>query len=107
MGKFREVVPIDDPDTMKLINQVIRLQFLKDKVLADTQEVDAISVVTLMSKAKTLELVQDIAYDRQLMKDLFDILKNPSEPKRRRNDVVLFVHQLCTMAKKTTIDIYR
>ncbi|KAG9071006.1 Platinum sensitivity protein [Linnemannia hyalina] len=107
MGKFKEVVPIGDPDTMKLINQVIRLQFLKYKVLADTQEVDAISVVTLMSKAKNLELVQDIAYDRQLMKDLFDILKNPSEPKRRRNDVVLFVHQLCTMAKKTTIDVYR
>ncbi|KAF9340990.1 Platinum sensitivity protein [Linnemannia elongata] len=107
VGKFKEIVPIDDPYTMKLINQVIRLQFLKDKVLADTQEVDAISVVALMIKAKTLELVQDIVYDRQLMKDLFDILKNPSEPKHRRNDVVLFVRQLCTLAKKATINVYR
>lgn len=104
---FKEVVPIDDPDTMNLINQVVRLQFLKDKVLADTLEVDAISVVNLVIMAKALELVQDIAYDRQLMKDLFDILKNPSEPKCRRNDVVLFVHQLCTVAKKSTIDVYR
>ncbi|KAF8947793.1 SET and MYND domain-containing protein 3 [Haplosporangium gracile] len=106
LGKSKEVVPIDGPDTMKLINQVIRLQFLKEKVLSDTLKADAISVVIFMIKAKTLELVQDITYDHQLIKDLFDILKNPSEPTRRRNDVVLFVHQLCTMAKKTTIDVY-
>ncbi|KAF9141816.1 Platinum sensitivity protein [Mortierella sp. GBA39] len=107
VGKFKEVVPIDDPDTMKLINRVICLQFLKDKVLPDTLEVDAILVVTLMIKAKTLELAQDIAYDRQLMKDLFDILKNPSESKHHRNEVVLFVHQFCITAKKSTLDVYR
>ncbi|KAG9070955.1 hypothetical protein KI688_008498 [Linnemannia hyalina] len=29
VGKFKEVVPIDDPDTMKLINRLICLQFPK------------------------------------------------------------------------------
>jgi hypothetical protein len=47
-----------------------------------------------MIKAKILELAQDIAYDHQLMKDLFNILEDPSEPPRRPIDVVLFVHQL-------------
>ena len=92
---------------MKLIAQVIRLQFLKDNLLPDTLEADAESLVTLMIKAKTLDLVQDTAYDLQVMKNHFDVLKNRSEPKRCRIDVVLFVHQLCTMAKKTTMDVYR
>ena len=82
------LITIDDPN----LKERILLHFLKEKVLVDTLEADAISMVTLMIMAKTLELVQDIVYDCQLMKDLFDILKNPLEPKYRRNDVVLFVH---------------
>ncbi|KAF8942505.1 Platinum sensitivity protein [Haplosporangium gracile] len=106
VNKFKEVVPIDDPHTTKLINQIIRLQFPKDNVHSDTLG-DAESLLTVMIKVKILELVQDIVYDRQLVKDLSDALKNRSEPTRRRNDVLLIVCQLCVMAKKTTIDVYR
>ncbi|KAG0290179.1 Platinum sensitivity protein [Linnemannia gamsii] len=106
VGKVKEVVPIEGPHTLRLINQVIRLQFLMVKVLPGTLEDDAASAVTLLTKAKSIEAVQDIIGDHKLMKDLFEVLKHPSEPKRRRNDVVLFIHQLCRMAEKTTVDVY-
>ncbi|KAG0059379.1 hypothetical protein BGZ89_000446 [Linnemannia elongata] len=53
-----------------------------------------------VGKFKETEIVRDIAYDRQLIKDLFNILKTTVKPKRRRNDIVLFVHQRFIMAKK-------
>lgn len=107
VGKVKEIVPIDDPHILGLINQVIRLQFLMAKVLPGTLEVDAALAMTFLTKAKSVEAVQCIIGDHQLMKELFDVLKQPLEPKRRRNDVVLFVHQLCRMAENAAIDVYR
>lgn len=107
VGKVKEVLPTDDPHTLQLVSQLTRLQFLMDKVLQGTLEEDAASAMNFMIKAESVEVVQAITCDRQLMKDLFDVLKDPSEPKHRQNDVVLFVHQLCTMAEKTMIDLYR
>ncbi|KAF9151810.1 Platinum sensitivity protein [Linnemannia schmuckeri] len=57
VGKCKEVVPINDPHIMKLINQVIHLQFLKNNVPSDILRSDAESLLTLMIKVKTLELV--------------------------------------------------
>ncbi|KAK3846224.1 MAG: hypothetical protein J3R72DRAFT_516576 [Linnemannia gamsii] len=49
----------------------------------------------------------DISYNQNFMDDLFDVMTNDTEPMRRRQNVVFYVHQLCTMAKKTRVDIYK
>ncbi|KAF9135880.1 Platinum sensitivity protein [Mortierella sp. 14UC] len=119
-SKIKQVIPIEDPYTLGLIHQVSRLRFLKEYVLfpkpddlTGFEPDDAIpsgatkSMLKRMIRSKSLEIVQDIAYDRNFMDDLFEILTNEAEPMHRRQDVVFFVYQLCTMAKNTRANIYK
>lgn len=106
LDKFKEAIPID-LHTMELIRQVFRLQFLKDQLLSRLMSGKWEELFTGMIKAKSLELVQDISYDRRFMMELFTVMRAETEPMRRRNDVVLFVRQLCTMAQTTHLDVYK
>ncbi|KAF9130680.1 Platinum sensitivity protein [Mortierella sp. 14UC] len=130
-NKFKQVIPIEEPYTLGLIHQLFRLQFLKDQVLSqvpghatDSNPDDETGsnpdgatgsgsgdttglMLAWMIRNKSLEIVQDITYDQKFMDDLFEVLTNEAEPMHRRQDVVFFVYQLCTMAKKTSVGIYR
>ncbi|KAF9133691.1 Platinum sensitivity protein [Mortierella sp. 14UC] len=108
LNNLEEIIPFEDQDTKKLINQVCRLQFLKDKVLHNhMKSTRAGSTFEMMIKSKTVEFVQDISYDKAYMGALFAVLADESESMHRREHVVFFVYQLCIMAKKANVNIYR
>ncbi|KAK3846167.1 MAG: component of IIS longevity pathway SMK-1-domain-containing protein [Linnemannia gamsii] len=107
--EYRLLFPIDDPYTLRTIHQLNRLQFLVETVLPENLDLDkeTAGMLRLMIKSKTVEIVQDIGFDQNFMDNLFDVMTNDTEPMRRRQNVVFFVQQLCSMAKTTKVDIYK
>ncbi|KAF9133013.1 Platinum sensitivity protein [Mortierella sp. 14UC] len=106
-SNFKQVVPFNDSQTEVLIHQVFRLQFLKDVILFSHLEDVSRSLLETIMNRKTTRIVQKLLGDRQFLMDLFDVLEDALQPLERRQDVVLFTHQFCIMAKKTNGAIYR
>ncbi|KAK3834043.1 MAG: component of IIS longevity pathway SMK-1-domain-containing protein [Linnemannia gamsii] len=105
-ANFKQVVAFNDPQVEVLVHQVFRLQFLRDVVLfRHMEEVSRTLLETILNR-KTTRIVQKLLGDRQFLLDLFDIVEDVSQPAERRQDIVLFTHQFCTMAKKTNGSIY-
>ncbi|KAG0274350.1 Platinum sensitivity protein [Linnemannia exigua] len=106
-ANFKQIVAFNDPQVEVLVHQVFRLQFLRDVVLfRHMEEVSRTLLETILNR-KTTRIVQKLLGDRQFLLDIFDIVEDVSQPVERRQDVVLFMHQFCTMAKKTNGAIYR
>ncbi|KAF9905386.1 Platinum sensitivity protein [Linnemannia zychae] len=106
-ANFKQVVPFNDSQTEVLIHQVFRLQFLKDVILFKHMEEVSRTLLDTIINRKATRIVQKLLGDRQFLMALFDVLEDATQPLERRQDVVLFTHQFCIMAKKTSGVIYR
>ncbi|KAG0277283.1 Platinum sensitivity protein [Linnemannia exigua] len=108
-SKLKQIIPIDNPYTLRMIHQVNRLQFLKEIILSENLNLgkETAGILRSMIKSKTPEIVQDIGYDQNVVDSLCYAMINEAEPMHRRQDVVFYVHQLCTMAKTLKMNIYK
>ncbi|KAF9924852.1 Platinum sensitivity protein [Linnemannia zychae] len=106
-ANFKQIIPFNDVEVEKLIHQVFRLQFLKDMVLFGTLEEESRQIMESFISRKTTRIVQIILSDYQFLNDIFDILKDTSKPLELRQNIVFFIHQFCTMAKKPNNTMYR
>ncbi|KAF9138050.1 Platinum sensitivity protein [Mortierella sp. GBA39] len=100
-ANFKEVVPFNDVRVVPWIHQVFRLQFIKDITLIRHLEEGPKSLLEFFINRRTIKIIQNLLADRSFLKELFDLLKDTSASLYRRQDVVLFMHQFCSMAKKT------
>ncbi|OAQ27146.1 DUF625-domain-containing protein [Linnemannia elongata AG-77] len=107
-ANFKEVVPFNDIRVVPWIHQVFRLQFIKDIALIRHLEEGPKSLLESFINRRTIKIIQSLLADRPFLQELFDLLNDTSASLYRRQDVVLFMHQFCSMAKKTgTRGIYR
>ncbi|KAG0216990.1 Platinum sensitivity protein [Mortierella sp. NVP41] len=106
-ANFRQIVAINDPEIEQKIHQVFRLHFLKDFALAASMDESLLSTVESLIYSKNVDIVKFIHMDRTFLKELFEIVKDPAATQDHRSDIVRFVYQYCTMAKRTGGIIYR
>ena len=100
-ANFKEVVPFNDVRIVPWIHQVFRLQFIKDIALIRHLEEGPKSLLESFINRRAIKIIQNLLADRPFLKELFDLLMDTSASLYRRQDVVLFMHQFCSMAKKT------
>lgn len=98
-SKFKEVVPIKDPEIKKKIHWTYRLQYLKDVVLARILDDPTFSVLNSLIFFNQVDILQHLQSNQAFLKELFSIFHSEdSEPSKKKNGV-LFIQQCCSIAK--------
>ncbi|KAI9033336.1 component of IIS longevity pathway SMK-1-domain-containing protein [Hyaloraphidium curvatum] len=98
-NKYKLVVAFRDKDVERKIHQTFRIQFLKDVVLARTIDDANHATLTHMAFMNHVEIVDHIAKSDDFLDELFGILKADDAPLERRKQVILFLNELCGIAK--------
>ncbi|KAF8940168.1 Platinum sensitivity protein [Dissophora ornata] len=102
-AKYKQIIPINDPEVEQKIHQAYRLHFLRDTVLSRVVDESLSSILGSLIFFHNIDIVNYIHQDRAFLKELFGILENESEPLERKRDVILFVQQFCSIAKTTQL----
>lgn len=98
-GRYKEVVRIEDNETVRKIHQTYRLQYLKDVVLARILDDSTFGVLNSMIFYNQVEIVTHLDGDINFLKALFGIFADPTQDLTRKKDAVLFIQQSCAIAK--------
>ncbi|KAF9353030.1 Platinum sensitivity protein [Mortierella sp. AD094] len=101
--KYKQIVPINDPDVEQKIHQAFRLHFLRDTVLARVADESLSSILGSLIFFHNIDIVNYVHQDRVFMKELFGILESEAETLERKREVILFVQQFCSIAKTTQL----
>ena len=98
-SKFKEVVPLQDPDIKRKIHFTYRLQYLKDVVLARILDDPTFSVLNSLIFFNQVEIVQHIQSNIPYLNKIFSLINSANAPAQDRKDAVLLIQQSCAIAK--------
>ncbi|CAG8474974.1 1937_t:CDS:10 [Acaulospora morrowiae] len=96
-SKFKEIVKIKDKAIEAKIHETFRLQYLKDVVFA--RVFDDPTILSSLIFFNHVDICKHISQDDEFLAELFNILNEEGEDSKRKRDVVMFVQQLCSIAK--------
>lgn len=98
-SRFKEVVPIEDPNIRKKIHYTYRLQYLKDVVLARILDDPTFGVLNSLIFFHQVDIVTHLQGNAAFLRELFGIFSPQVTDARRKKDAVLFIQQCCSIAK--------
>ncbi|KAI5777665.1 component of IIS longevity pathway SMK-1-domain-containing protein [Geopyxis carbonaria] len=98
-SKFKEVVPIRDPEVAKKIHQTYRLQYLKDVVLARILDDPTFSVLNSLIFFNQFDILQHLQNNTSFMKELFSIFHSEVPDPLKRKHGIQFIQNCCQIAK--------
>jgi len=98
-GRYKEVVPIEDPMIKRKIHQTYRLQYLKDVVLARILDDPTFSVLNSLIFFNQVDIVTHLQTNSAFLKELFSIFGPQETDQERKKEAVLFIQQCCAIAK--------
>nr|CAG4635964.1 EOG090X01QS [Eubosmina coregoni]SVE69650.1 EOG090X01QS [Eubosmina coregoni] len=101
MAKFKEVIPITNPELLAKIHQTYRVQYIQDVVLPTPSVFEENMLSTLSSfiffnKVEIVSLIQD---DEKFLNELFTHLTDETMEISKRRDLVLFLKEFCTFSQ--------
>nr|CAG4641485.1 EOG090X01QS [Eurycercus lamellatus] len=101
MAKFKEVIPITNPELLAKIHQTYRVQYIQDVVLPTPSVFEENMLSTLSSfiffnKVEIVSLIQD---DEKFLNELFTHLTDETMELSKRRDLVLFLKEFCTFSQ--------
>lgn len=100
-AKFREVIPIRNPELLSKIHQTFRAQYIQDVVLPAPSVFEENMLSTLGSfiffnKVEIVSLVQE---DERFLTELFTILTDANTSIGKRRDLVMFLKEHCNYSQ--------
>ncbi|CAD5232966.1 unnamed protein product [Bursaphelenchus xylophilus] len=97
-SKFREVLPIKTEELKKKIQMTYRAQYVQDVCLPAPSLFEENLLTCLSSHLffSRAEIVSALLNDKELMRQLFDELKDPKTPQIRRRDLTKFLKEFCS-----------
>ncbi|KAJ3107197.1 Platinum sensitivity protein [Phlyctochytrium planicorne] len=101
--RFKEVIPIKNPEIVQKIKQTYRLQFLKDVVLARLLDDNTFSALNSLVFFNHMEIVGHFQQDNEYLEGLFRILTLEDYSEEKKKEVVLFLHEICSIAKNLQV----
>ncbi|VDN29250.1 unnamed protein product, partial [Gongylonema pulchrum] len=96
-ARFREVLPIHNEELRQKIHQTYRVQYVQDVCLPAPSlfEENLLSVLNSHLFFNRIDIVSLLQDDKQLLKDLFDQLKDSETTPERRKDLAMFLKEFC------------
>lgn len=98
---FKQVIPFTSPDLVEKIHQTFRMQYLKDVVLNRVLDDPTFATINSLIFFNNVEIVTQLQNDPKLIGELFTKLKSDTTSPQRK-DTLLFIHEMCNLAKKFT-----
>lgn len=100
-AKFKEVIPIANPELLAKIHQTYRVQYIQDVVLPTPSVFEDNMLPTLSSFIffNKVEIVTLIQEDEKFLNDLFSQLTSESTPELKRRDLILFLKEFCNFSQ--------
>ncbi|CAG8510843.1 1168_t:CDS:2, partial [Scutellospora calospora] len=98
-SKFKEIVKIKDKAIETKIHETFRLQYLKDVVFARVFDDPTSSILSSLIFFNHVDICKHISQDDEFLEELFNILNEENGSPKRKRDVIMFVQQLCFIAK--------
>ncbi|XP_039264445.1 serine/threonine-protein phosphatase 4 regulatory subunit 3-like [Styela clava] len=104
-AKFKEVIPITNPELKRKIHQTFRVQYIQDVILPTPSVFEENMLSTLNSfvffnKVEIVNMVQD---DDKFLRLLFEQLQDESQSNERRRELAGFLRELCTFSQMLQI----
>lgn len=101
LAKFREAIPIKNPDLLAKIHQTYRVQYIQDIVLPtptvfEDNLVSTLSSFIFFNKVEIVKLIED---DEKFLTDLFKLLMDDKTPDSKKRDLVLFLKEFCNFSQ--------
>ncbi|PKA62990.1 hypothetical protein AXF42_Ash007786 [Apostasia shenzhenica] len=96
---FKEAIPIKDPLVLSKIHQTYRIGYIKDVILPrslDEATVASLNSIIHANNAAVISLLKD---DASFIQELFGRMKSPSTSAESKRDMVLFLHEFCSLGK--------
>ncbi|CAG8740999.1 19260_t:CDS:2, partial [Racocetra fulgida] len=110
-SKFKEIVKIKDKTIETKIHETFRLQYLKDVVFARVFDDPTSSILSSLILFNHVDICKHISQDDEFLDELFNILNEEDGSPKRKHDVIMFVQQLCFIAKSIHVphkkELYR
>ncbi|XP_052869118.1 serine/threonine-protein phosphatase 4 regulatory subunit 3 [Anopheles cruzii] len=99
--KFREAIPIRNPDLLAKIHQTYRVQYIQDIVLPtpsvfEDNMLNSLSSFIFFNKVEIVTIIQE---DEKFLDDLFTLLTDPQTQKSKRRECILFLKEFCNFAQ--------
>jgi len=100
-SKFKEVIPMNNPELLAKIHQTYRVQYIQDVVLPTPSVFEDNMLSTLSSYIffNKVEIVTLIQEDEKFLTDLFTQLMDETTPDSKRRDLVLFLKEYCNFSQ--------
>uniref|UniRef100_A0A1B6LV67 Uncharacterized protein n=1 Tax=Graphocephala atropunctata TaxID=36148 RepID=A0A1B6LV67_9HEMI len=100
-SKFKEVIPMNNPELLAKIHQTYRVQYIQDVVLPTPSvfEDNMLSTLSSFIFFNKVEIVTLIQEDEKFLSDLFSQLTDESTPDSKRRDLVLFLKEYCNFSQ--------
>ncbi|KAG5857350.1 hypothetical protein ANANG_G00018530 [Anguilla anguilla] len=100
-AKFKEVIPISDPELKQKIHQTYRVQYIQDMVLPTPSVFEENMLSTLHSfiffnKVEIVGMLQD---DEKFLTDLFAQLTEEATDDHKRHELVNFLKEFCAFSQ--------
>lgn len=101
MSKFKEVIPISNPELLAKIHQTYRVQYIQDVVLPTPSvfEDNMLSTLSSFIFFNKVEIVTLIQEDDKFLTELFTQLTDENTPDPKRRDLVLFLKEYCNFSQ--------
>ena len=96
---FKQVIPIKNEDIVKKINETYRVQFLKDVVLARLLDDSTFAALNSIIFYNHVDIVSHFQQNDKYLSELFKILSSEEHSAEKKKDVIMFLHELCSIAK--------
>ncbi|XP_077538226.1 serine/threonine-protein phosphatase 4 regulatory subunit 3 flfl isoform X1 [Haemaphysalis longicornis] len=101
VARFREVIPLGNPELLAKIHQTYRVQYIQDVVLPTPSVFEENMLSTLSSfiffnKADIVSMLQE---DEKFLSELFAQLTDDATDDDKRRDLVLFLKEFCTFSQ--------
>ena len=97
--KFKEVIPINDPDLVALINQTYRAQYLKDIVLARILPDSTFALFQSITYFNNVEIIGSLCKNVEFLKQLFQLFSTQDLQGTTKKDIVLLLNEMCQITK--------
>lgn len=101
LAKFREAIPIKNPELLAKIHQTYRVQYIHDIVLPTPSvfEENLLSNLSSFIFFNKVEIVKIIEEDERFLADVFKLLRDQGTPDQKRRDLVLFLKEFCNFSQ--------
>ncbi|XP_078263083.1 serine/threonine-protein phosphatase 4 regulatory subunit 3 isoform X4 [Rhinoraja longicauda] len=100
-AKFKEVIPISDPELKQKIHQTYRVQYIQDMVLPTPSVFEENMLSTLHSFIffNKVEIVGMLQEDEKFLTELFAQLTDDSTDDDKRQELVNFLKEFCAFSQ--------